>query len=154
MYNTDMYNIIKKVHKKYKSLEPIQTAKNMNAKVIYADLGDSLRGFYQYFKRGIIICINNRLTEKETAVVLAHEIGHAILHRKHNRVFMDKFTLNVPGRYENEANLFAAYMLISDEAINEYISCEYTIEQIAELTGIDGGTVKKRIDGYFQKIHN
>ena len=65
---------------------------------------------------------------------------------------MDSRFLNVPNRYENEANLLAAYMLISDDDISEYISHEYTVGQIADMTGIDEVFVKKRIEDYLKKI--
>lgn len=147
-----MYKTVHKLIKKYKSSDPLTIAHCMNAKLIYQDFGDNIRGFYQYFKRGIIIGVNNTLPEKEMNRVIAHEIGHAILHKKLNRIFMDKFTLNAPGRYENEADLFAAYLIISDDDISEYISHEYTASQIADMTGIDEVFVKKRIEGYLKKF--
>lgn len=63
---------------------------------------------------------------------------------------MDSRFLNVPDRYENEADLLAAFMLISDEDIAEYISNEYTVYNISAITGINAELVEKRMRCYVE----
>lgn len=143
-----MYNIVNKITNKYKTSNPKELAEAMNIKLIFADLGENVRGLYQYFQRGKIICINQFLNDNEMKVVLAHEIGHSVLHPKMNRAFMDAYTINVPGRYENEADLFAAYLLIDDYDVRNYMINDYTYGQISRMTGIKEQFVKQRIEGY------
>ena len=49
---------------------------------VKTDLGENVHGFYQYYKRGMVIYINDSLDEHMQLQVLRHEIGHAVLHRK------------------------------------------------------------------------
>lgn len=147
-----MYDIVNKLVNKYKTSNPEELAEAMNIKLIFADLGENVRGLYQHFQRGKIICINESLGENEIKLVLAHEIGHAVLHPKMNRAFMDAYTLNVPGRYENEADLFAAYLLIDDYDIKEFIICEYTYQQISNMTGIKQRFVEERVKDYKERF--
>ena len=120
----------------------------MNIKVVYADLGENVHGFYQYYKRGMVIYINDSLDEHMQLQVLRHEIGHAVLHRKANRIFMEQATFQVVDRYENEADLFATFLAISDDDVQEFIDNEYTIQQISNMTGCKEKFVEQRIRTY------
>ena len=116
-----MNRIVNKIVSKYHSRNPIDIAQGMNIKIIYTDLGETVHGFYQYYKRGMVIYINSSLDEFMQLQVLRHEIGHAVLHRKTNRIFMERSTFQVPDKYENEADLFATFLAISDDDVCEYI---------------------------------
>lgn len=143
-----MDRIVKKLISKYHSRDPVDIIEGMNIKLIYADLGENVRGFYQYFKRGRAIYINSSLNEYIQKQVMRHELGHAVLHTKTNRIFMELATLQVPNRYENEADLFATFLAISEEDIAEYIEYGYTLQQIADMTGCKEKFVERRIDYY------
>ena len=44
--------------------------------------------------------------------VLAHELGHAVLHNDNgSKFFIDEYTCFAPGKFELEANKFAANLL-------------------------------------------
>ena len=132
----------------YHSRNPVDIAQGMNIKVVYADLGENVHGFYQYYKRGMVIYINDSLDEHMQLQVLRHEIGHAVLHRKANRIFMEQATFQVVDRYENEADLFATFLAISDDDVQEFIDNEYTIQQISNMTGCKEKFVEQRIRTY------
>lgn len=66
---------------------------------------------------------------------MAHELGHAILHRKENCYFIRNKTLLLNSKNEIEANKFAIELLLPDEILNDYIESGYTIEQVARITG-------------------
>ena len=66
-------------------------------------------------------------------VVVAHELGHALLHRKENCAFLKNKTLLLTSGIEREANLFAASLLISDEMLQDYTV--YTQDQFCQCTG-------------------
>ena len=143
-----MNRIVNKIVSKYHSRNPIDIAQRMNIKVAYADLGENVHGFYQYYKRGMVIYINSSLDEFMQLQVLRHEIGHAVLHRKTNRIFMERSTFQVPDKYENEADLFATFLAISDDDVCEYISNEYTVQQISNMTGCKEKFIEQRIRTY------
>ena len=76
---------------------------------------------------------NEDLEEKEMLLVMAHELGHAIMHRKENCYFIRNKTLLLTSRIEIEANTFAAELLIPDDIIFEHPGMP--AEQIARLAG-------------------
>ena len=130
----DILRLVDSLVRKYNTRNPFEIINNLNVIVIFYPL-KGVKGFYQYFQRNNIIYIDNDLSENEQKVVCAHELGHMFLHKKCNAIFMDTRTHFVTNKYENEANTFAAELLISDEIIIE--NPGMTKNQIARLTGYD-----------------
>lgn len=126
----------------YKSRNPFEMIKGMNVILVYYPL-EGVRGFYQYFKRNNIIYLDERLSDHERKFVLAHELGHMILHKKANAIFMDTRTQFNTSRYEQEADLFAMYLLISDDILAEYRNC--TLEQMSRVLGYHQKLVELRL---------
>ncbi len=125
----------------YKTRDPFEMIKGMNVILVFHPLED-IRGFYQYFQRNNIIYIDEKLDEFEKKFVCAHELGHMFLHKKTNAIFMDTKTHFKSDRFEQEADLFAADLLISDELLAEY--SEYTCRQISVLTGYHEALIELR----------
>ena len=120
--------------RKYSSRNPLEIVKNLNVILVYYPLRD-VRGFYQYFQRNNIIYIDDELSENEQKVVCAHELGHMLLHKNFNALFMDTRTHFVTTKYENEANTFAAELLIPDSIILD--NPGMTKNQIARIMGYE-----------------
>lgn len=120
--------------RKYSSRNPLEIVKNLNVILVYYPLRD-VRGFYQYFQRNNIIYIDDELSENEQKVVCAHELGHMLLHKNSNALFMDTRTHFVTTKYENEANTFAAELLIPDSVILD--NPGMTKNQIARIMGYE-----------------
>lgn len=120
--------------RKYNSRNPLEIIKNLNVILVYYPLKD-VRGFYQYFQRNNIIYIDDELSENEKKVVCAHELGHMLLHKNSNALFMDTRTHFVTTKYENEANTFAVELLIPDSIILD--NPGMTREQIARIMGYE-----------------
>lgn len=118
----------------YRTRDPFEMIKGMNVILVFHPLKD-VRGFYQYFQRNNIIYIDEGLDEFEKRFVCAHELGHMILHKKTNAIFMDTKTHFKSDRFEREANLFAVDLLIPDEIVLN--NPGFTIEQLARLTGFE-----------------
>ncbi len=108
----------------------VKDAGTRNASAIAADLGISLYyqddftkllGMYAYSFRKRAIFVNNRLDEHMTAMVIAHEIGHDILHRNLAKgSALKEFELfNLKDTTEYEANAFAAHLLIDTDEFVE-----------------------------------
>ena len=133
---------VNKLVLKYKTRDPFEMIKGMNVILVFYPL-DGVRGFYQYFQRNNIIYIDETLSKHDKAFVLAHEIGHMILHKKSNAIFMDSRTQFRTSKYENEANKFAIELLISDESLSEYSNC--TIEQLSQIYGYHQKLIELRL---------
>lgn len=132
---------------KYGTRNPIELATCLNIILIKWDLHEEIKGFYQYEKRNKFIFYSSSLNDEEMLMVIAHELGHVILHRYTNTPFMKKYTFQSVNRIETEANTFAAELLISDESLRECRN--YTIEQIAALHKVPVELVKLKCKGLF-----
>ncbi|MFL8887585.1 ImmA/IrrE family metallo-endopeptidase [Helcococcus kunzii] len=90
-----------------------------------------------YNRIGSFECIyySNDIINKE--YVLAHEIGHAILHVEESEMFYNPL-LN-KGKLEKEADYFATKLLYSNLEIEDGIE---TYEQLANLLGIKEDNIK------------
>ena len=100
-------------------------------------------GCYMFLKNHRYIFLSNQLEEKEMRLVMAHELGHALLDRKANCYFIRNKTLLLNSKLEHRANLFAAYLLISDDLLKEYIG--YTESQFCASTGYPEELLKLRL---------
>ena len=121
---------------------PFEMIKGMNVILVRCPL-DGVRGFYQYFQRNNIIYIDESVTETEQMFVCAHEMGHMFLHKKSNAVYMDSRTYLNTNRFENEANLFAMELLVSDEFLADHK--QFTTEQISRMLGYHESLIKLRL---------
>lgn len=125
-------NLVNFYVKKFDTRNPYELAKCLNVEVQVGQLG-SRAGCYMFLKNHKCIFLNEDLEEKEMLLVMAHELGHAIMHRKENCYFIRNKTLLLTSRIEIEANIFAAELLIPDDIIFEHPGMP--AEQIARLAG-------------------
>ncbi len=139
----EIKDIVRKLVRKYKTSDPYELADYLNIIVLIDNLDESIRGYFHYFKRNKIIHINSKLSDKDKRIVLAHELGHAVLHPRLNIIFMEHNTYFVKSKYEYEANKFAAELLIDDCDIKDirYESASY----IAATLGVNEELVKYKI---------
>lgn len=129
--------------KKYQTDDPYVLADYLNVIVIFSQLGNTA-GYYKYIKRRKYIIINSDIeNDAFVRVVLAHELGHSILHRTKNCAFMSKHTLLLTTKIEREANMFAAHLLISDSMLAEFTG--FTEEQFCQMTGYPDNLIKLRL---------
>lgn len=126
-------NIINKLAEKYDTCDPYELADYLDVVIIERPLGDKL-GAYMYIKKTKTIFINSSLDEAFKKIVLAHELGHAILHKTQECYFMKNSTLIVTNKFEWQANFFAANLLIPDNLIHNYYG--YTLNEISNIENI------------------
>jgi len=104
---------------KYGTKNPFKLAKKLNIEIIIEDLGE-VRGLFKKVLKRKFIFINSKLNEFDKNLVCAHELGHAILHSSSNYQFLiDNTRILRKSRLEDEANLFASYLLIPDDEVFE-----------------------------------
>lgn len=119
--------------RKYGTRDPFRIADALGFSVVRIPL-EGIRGFYQYLKRCKIIYIADNLNEADARFVCAHELGHALLHRGYNRIFMDTHTYFPSNRYEVEANRFAVDLLYDDDDLRFF--SDYPIQLAADYMGV------------------
>ena len=97
-----------------------------------------------FLKNHRYIFLSKDLDPVMLRLVMAHELAHALFDRKENCYFIRNKTLLLNSRSERRANRFAAYLLISEEMLEEYSG--YTKEQFAACTGYPKEIINLRIN--------
>lgn len=147
------------------TLEIVQTANNLvrdlgtrDPHKIARELGIEIipmnykrqRGAYKVLLRNRFIFIRNDLHPVMENIVLLHEIGHDVLHRKEAVKaggFKEFNIFNMQeSRMEYEANVFVSQVSLDDEEILEYIRYGYDIQQIARAMHSDTNLVALKTD--------
>lgn len=114
-----------------KTRDPASIAEKLGINLWYRDLG-GLKGFYLYERKSRYIIVNERLDSITAQVVIAHELGHHMLHKELSAGGIRENTMFLDGnKTERQANLFAAELLIADEKITELVYDGCTVEQLS-----------------------
>lgn len=127
--------------RKYDTSDPFEIADQLG--VLYQIGNCTHEGCYMFLKNHRYIFLSNQLDKDELRLVMAHELGHALLDRKANCYFIRNKTLLLVSKLERRANLFAAYLLISDELLLQYEDC--TKEQFCQCTGYPEELINLRL---------
>lgn len=127
-------NIVNKLTAKYKTNNPFELAEFLKIHVHLRPLHEEVNGLYQYCDRNKFIYINSNLDYPAQKVTCGHEIGHAVLHPKLNCTFLKQYTLFSTNKFENQANIFCAHLLLSDDLLQQFKG--YTTAQIYAETGV------------------
>lgn len=138
----DIKKIVSHYKRKFGTSNPYKIADELHIELAVGNIG-SREGCYMYLKKHKCIFLNENLEEHEKRLVMAHELGHAVLHPKQNCYFIRNKTLLLDTKNEIEANKFAMELLISDEFLEEN-SC-YTVEQISRMTGYHQKLIELRL---------
>lgn len=123
--------LIENLKRKYNTNCPYELASYLGIKIIIEPLGKSW-GMYMYLNKTRTIFINSILNDYEKRFVLAHEIGHAILHTKTSCFFSGTYSYNKIKK-EYEANIFAAEFLIELEYTDTLYLEGYSMGQLASF---------------------
>lgn len=127
------------------SRDPMIIAKSIGIGIAIVPLGN-IDGNYKLIKRKRWIFINDSIPIDSPSfrVIMAHELGHALLHRKENCAFIKRKTLLLTTGIEREANNFAAQLLIADELLQSFSG--HTTEQFCDCTGYPKELIELRLE--------
>ena len=110
---------VNEIAEKFATRDPFTIAEKNGIYVLFEDLG-TLRGYYLSVFGVRSIHINKNLSKENQIITCAHELGHSVLHPKLNASFMTQNTFMVLEKYENQANLFASFLLCPKSRIETY----------------------------------
>lgn len=108
------YNIplrIKNLIKRTGSKNPFEIAKFLNINISFVDTPTHVNGFWKRILRRKFIFVNKNLNEWQQKAVIAHEIGHILLHPKYRHFCLDSRTYFCSQRHEDEADNFSSELL-------------------------------------------
>ena len=126
------------------SRDPVAIAMAAGIRIAYLPLGE-IAGNYMLLKRKRWIFVDDNIPTDSPLfrVVVAHELGHALLHRKENCAFLKHKTLLLTTGIEREANQFAAELLIDADMLEDYSA--YTKEDFCRCTGYPKELIELRL---------
>lgn len=131
--------------RRFQTRNPFEIIQGLNVILLFVPLIDT-KAFYQYFQRNNIIYIDENLSKPEQMFECAHEMGHMLLHKNANTIFMDSRTMLNTNRYEKEADIFAMNLLVGDDILIEYQG--YNTEQLSRLLGYEQQLIELRLNSY------
>lgn len=126
----DIKNLVSNFINIYKTNNVYEICSQLNIKIYKSHLKD-IKGYFLNISEGISIVVDYDLEEHEERCVIAHELGHVMLHRSSNICYLKNYTYSNTDKLENEANEFAAELLITNEDIKEAFEKQFSIEQMA-----------------------
>lgn len=138
----DIRNIVTYYKRKFGTNDPFEIADCIHVQLQVGDLG-SRAGCYMYLKKHKCIFLHEDLEGQEKKLVMAHELGHAVISPKENCYFIRNKTLLLTSKLERSANKFAAELLIPDEVLLE--NWQLSIEQLSRLTGYSEELIRLRL---------
>lgn len=123
--------MVRQLKETYHTSEPGELCECLDILVLPSELPEQINGFYTNIQNRRIIYLNKRLNDMKRRVICAHELGHALLHTDMNAVFNARCTLFCSARYEHEADLFSAFLLVDPDECGIELFEDFTAEQIA-----------------------
>ncbi len=129
--------------------DPRRLARELGVEILARPFA-AQKGAYTVIMRVPFIFIKDDLDPNMERIVMAHELGHHILHRKEAEERggfqeYDLFALNA-GKMECEANVFAAQLLLPDEEFLEYAGRGWDTASIAAAMETDVNLVALKGD--------
>lgn len=130
MTYAEICGAVETLDKKYDERAPFRLCHAMGIKLIFQPMGkapDAVKGFFLESKRIRTITVNSDLPEIIQRIIVAHEICHAMFHRKSGiHAFHEVALFDQNSVLEKEANLFAAEFLLSDESVFDVLNRDTT----------------------------
>ncbi len=116
----NIFSLAHRLKETHETNNPKELCAILGISYVIADLPDSINGFYMENGGRQAVVVSDSLPERQRTVCAAHELGHAVLHKGMNAVFITENT-NLPlGKFEREADLFATSLLLGDTFAEEY----------------------------------
>ncbi|WP_246798114.1 ImmA/IrrE family metallo-endopeptidase [Alkalibacter rhizosphaerae] len=127
---------VKRIQNKYRESDPFRLCRLLGISLLFSPMGshpEDCKGFYLYQSRKQAIVLNEDLPEALQRIILAHELGHGILHRKASGLhsFHDFVLFDETSVYEYEANIFAADLLLEDSKVLSLLNDDLSFFQAA-----------------------
>jgi len=131
-------------------VNPVEISRSKGIDVTFVEFsGDAnnISGFYD-FEENAIYVNRNEFPLRQTFTV-AHELGHALLHKEwaksdQYRILLRDSDYSGSDAYEKEANAFAAHLLVPRFMLDRYWK-DNSVESLSRLFAVSVPMIKNRI---------
>ncbi len=133
--------VVENLRRTYHEQNPFRLCGEMRILLSREPMGryeGACKGFFLAQSRERIIVVNSDLPDALQRVIAAHELGHAVLHRRDAKIrtFHDFELFDSVSRLEYEANVFAAEYLMPDEEVLERLNEDISFFDAAALLDV------------------
>lgn len=135
---TSTWDLILEIYPEGHIVPPIdimKIAKNLGIEVKFGNFSDAgVDG--AFIRKNRIIYINTHTPYKRQVFTISHELGHYLLHdNKEQEKFYrrDTFQFDDDKTQEQEANWFAASLLMPNQLVHHYCKIFKTVQEIADV---------------------
>ena len=127
--------------------DPHRAAEELGVRIQYHTFSRQ-KGAYIIVLRNPVIILNDNLDPITENIVLWHEIGHHVLHRREASGAFTEYSLFdlKEDRMEYEANVFAAQASLPEGELLEYIRQGYDLQQTAKAMNSDMNLIALKVD--------
>ncbi len=130
-----IHSLVQKIKSENSYIDIYKICKALKIDILEKNLGKNdtaIKGFFVHHCRIKVIIINSDMPENLKRIILAHELGHALLHtEKGIKTFQESCIFNINNSLEKEANQFAADLLIDEDKFMELCQLEHSCEAVA-----------------------
>ena len=133
---------VQRIKEKYQTEDLFEICHERKIEILYASMGihaGSCKGFYLVNCQCKVITLNCDLPENVQRIILAHELGHDVLHSHRAGIsrFHEFAIMESSSGMEYEANVFASEFLIEDGAVIQSIKAyEGDFFRVASILGV------------------
>lgn len=129
------FTLPRRLIRRFNTRDPFEIAEALGITVMIRSDFVRQKGAFAVIGNISFIFINDNLSEYMQRLVCAHELGHALLHRKLGMApggMMEFEIFDIKDATEYDANVFAANLLIDDQEVLEMAREGYDVVYIAK----------------------
>ncbi len=132
---------------KHGTCNPFELAEGMGVQVVSCPEFQNLEGMYKVILGKRFVFLNGNLKRRRARQILAHELGHDVLHREmgEDSIVQDTFLVDMTLKPEYEANLFAAQILLPDLEVKKLLEEGNSTSQIAQRLKVEEAFVNLKL---------
>lgn len=144
---------IQKLTRRFCTLNPLDLIKDLKINLWFRCGLGNLKGYYYMTHHQRYIVINADLNGRDQLMVAAHELGHDRLHQHLAKVspLKDFMLYDMTSRTEQQANVFASELLITDKEVEECIAENMDYFGLCSTVGFNPQLVTFKLYGMMQR---
>lgn len=129
-------NIVQGLIETYETRNIYDLIDSLDITIIRKELQNGLKAkFFRDIFGNEFIYLSSNINEIEERFVLAHEVGHAILHTDISVEYYYNSFVNI-GKLEKQADYFAVELLIDEANIDKQLLLDMNVEQLSSYFGV------------------
>lgn len=116
--------VARRLIRKYRTRDPEEIATNLGVQVKRLYNLKHQKGFFKVIANVCFIFVNGNLSKQMQRMIIAHELGHAVLHKKlcvEAGGIIEFEIFNMTNTAEYEANVFQSILLIDEDELLRYL---------------------------------